>query len=617
MISSDALRLAEWYVDATNVISQIATAVEAKRKSPRGRQPNFANLRLLLIGLLLSIQELRSATVDSAWRALQELSLDDQLRLGVVSRDPDTGTITDNISCRTLYWWTDKITECLAFGERWELKLTDAQREQRSRWVNNISRSLLAPFDLGWTSTRYAIDATGLWSWGRSPRLPKEPPPTNTADLDNAIIQANLHPDDDSDDSDSPLDESTEPTSTSPLPTTPHGEPHDTAETIAEEVDSIFRPPSQKSRRRKPPKSVTDPDARTGAKTAKDGSTEWVYGYHVHNLVLLPGPNRPDAEPRVALSYRITPANADIVDVSLDMLTTVTPKCTDVVVDNHYHYKAPERWWDRLHDSHIKQHHGLRSDESGFTEWERVRWAAGWAHCPATPDHLGPLQRPSPTASKAEHERFREQINQRHHYALQRLDYPKRNGSARWGCPALHGTVICHLRPQSIISGVNNGLPMIQHPPNPNDPEGLPPVCQKDSVTITPSPGIRKLMQKHYWGGNNWEKIINQRTYVEGSFGNVKNADTENLHRGQHRLVGIPLVNIIIGLVLASYNMRILRNWHEKTDKGDPNHPLFAPNHTPTYTLRLTEQEVHALTTWPHAPTELDPIRNRLNGDNN
>ncbi|RDJ92949.1 hypothetical protein B4Q13_25275, partial [Lacticaseibacillus rhamnosus] len=47
-------------------------------------------------------------------------------------------------------------------------------------------------------------------------------------------------------------------------------------------------------------------------------------------------------------------------------------------------------------DRGIRQHLDLRSTDQGFTESGRVRWAAGWAHCPATPDALGTIVAPAP-----------------------------------------------------------------------------------------------------------------------------------------------------------------------------------------------------------------------------
>jgi hypothetical protein len=68
-----------------------------------------------------------------------------------------------------------------------------------------------------------------------------------------------------------------------------------------------------------------------------------------------------------------------------------------------------------------------------------------------------------------------------------------------------------------------------------------------------------------------------KRTYVEGSYGNRKNPSTENMRRGIFRCVGIVWANLAIGMSAASYNQRMLRNWHDRTG-GHADHPLLAPS---------------------------------------
>ena len=67
------------------------------------------------------------------------------------------------------------------------------------------------------------------------------------------------------------------------------------------------------------------------------------------------------------------------------------------------------------------------------------------------------------------------------------------------------------------------------------------------------------------------------RTYVEGTYGNRKNRSTEDLTRGYFRITGLALVNIATAFAAVSYNLRILRNWQERTGLGDPTHPLLQP----------------------------------------
>ena len=94
-------------------------------------------------------------------------------------------------------------------------------------------------------------------------------------------------------------------------------------------------------------------------------------------------------------------------------------------------------------------------------------------------------------------------------------------------------------------------------------------------MTLRPPDKIRKLHQIHYWGSKAWETMFARRTYVEGSYGGRKNVSTENLRRGLFQSMGLPWANIVVSLVAASYNLRLLQNWHDRSGDGDVNHPLL------------------------------------------
>jgi hypothetical protein len=53
----------------------------------------------------------------------------------------------------------------------------------------------------------------------------------------------------------------------------------------------------------------------------------------------------------------------------------------------------------------------------------------------------------------------------------------------------------------------------------------------------------------------------------------------ERFHRehapGLFRSTGLPWANIVVNLAAASHNMRMLKNWHERSGEGDPRNPLF------------------------------------------
>lgn len=211
-----------------------------------------------------------------------------------------------------------------------------------------------------------------------------------------------------------------------------------------------------------------------------------------------------------------------------------------------------------------------------------MRWVAGYAHCPATPDTLDRLTRPAfdatPEAIEASHAAF----ETRELWAMQRHTQPDHTGTHRVACPALAGKIGCPLRPGTVAAAIEHGLPIVEHPPT-ADPNGepLPKCCTQRTVKTSPPTSIVKHQQPHYWGTRTWSRIWRRRTYVEGTYGNRKNVSTENMRRGITRIPGLAFTHITIGLVNASYNLRMVRNWHDRTGLGDPNHPLLAPDNSP------------------------------------
>ncbi|MFM2183250.1 MAG: hypothetical protein RJB61_1544 [Actinomycetota bacterium] len=549
MIRPARLRRAEHLIDSSGVVEVMTSLL---RVDDRGRPYNPNKLRVFLIGLYLTVENRRSATIKDVADTVHDLiDIDDQYRLGIRSRTERKLLITKG----DFYYVTKTITARLGYGDSVPkyrefvddngvlrcVGITDEERSDRHQAVNDICRRLLATTHVGPPPVAFAIDATGIWSWGKGPRKPSK-----------SEIESTL---DDPDDADRLIDNATGPS----------------------EEDGVVVGA----------KASHDGDAGWGVKTAKDGNREVFFGYHEHTIVQVPGPGEhPDAAPRLIRAFELTPANADIVDVSMRVLDQVDAGQPGklLLADNHYHYKKFHRWlqplrakqWDPLHD--------LRVNEQGFTEFERMRWAAGHAHCPATPDGLGTIARPGPTeTSRDAHVAFRQQLNLRQHYAMKMHSLPDLDGSHRVACPALDGRIGCPLRAGTTAAATAVGQPVVANPPSINDPEGLPKCCTQQTELVRPPESIAKLYQSRYWGSEEWADLYSRRTYVEGSYGNRKNGSTENLRRGLFRITGLPLVNLMLTMVNMSYNVRMTENWRERcidAPKGsDPlgaGHPLIA-----------------------------------------
>ena len=363
--------------------------------------------------------------------------------------------------------------------------------------------------------------------------------------------------------------------------------------------------------------SSVDPDAAAGGKTAKDGKKEGYFGYGLQGLIRAPALGLDgESEPLLIKRLDLTPASTDIVAPSLAMIDTLLAKpngcIEELLVDRHYSYKKVDRWYTELVARGIRQVLDLHRNDQGFRPVGGMRVAAGWPHCPATPDQLGTIVRPSPPGSKPpksagtpgatkaalqadkdkeakqraaylrRRETFDQRITERSAYAMER-----RSGigsdKIRYGCPALDGTVGCPLRPGTMDAAEQLGLPTVENPP---DRATAPLCCTQDTVRVKldPKHGMNpKLVQQHYWGSEDWEGSYKRRTYVEGFFGTLKDAATENISRDGSRGDRLGLRLLYVGLGIACTNMRSMRKWHA-TQGGelDVDPILLAPDVYPT-----------------------------------
>ena len=519
MITALTVSLVEHVVDTSNAVNIL---VDGLKRDRRGRPFNPAMLRTLLIGWLLTNQEYGTMRIEHVHRVLTtRLDIPTQRRLGVIiDRNGKEQTITRS----PLDAMVRRLENGLGYGEGTHPNLDDDERKRRQKVMISFSDALLDVFNEGFISTHYAIDASGIWTWGKSRR--RRP---NIDELDeNGDINPDAH-----------IDE-------------------------------------------------TDPDAQWGVKTSKDGPKESVFGYHLHAIVRVPGRTRHghhqqrDAEPRLVHRLGITPANADVVDVSLSMidrlnnpLTSDNPtQITDLIVDSHYHYKQTGRWLKELLKRGVKQHLHLRNDEVKFLTYKQVKFLGGDGHCPATParfEHIVPLP---PDPSPKQIEEFQQLNDERKQFAMARHTSIDETGKVRLKCPALAGEIGCPLRPGTVQAATQEGQPVLTIDEVPS--VDLPACCTQNTVELTLPEPILKFVQPFFWGSKQWREQFNKRTYVESLFGNIKNQATENVGRGMHRHVGITMNHLHLTLAATNFNLRTLRKWHRTTGKGDPTNPLLA-----------------------------------------
>ncbi len=291
----------------------------------------------------------------------------------------------------------------------------------------------------------------------------------------------------------------------------------------------------------------TASDAGYGVKTSKEGKRAFYYGYSLHALVRVPNPTTDGVRPEPALVERIrlTSAGTDIVDVSLALIDSVRATNQSIrylLADRHYSYKKIDRWLYRLIERGIEPVVQLREGDHGFREWDGMLFAAGHAHCPATPQHLGDIKQPALDGTS---EDWRSSTNsslnaKRMQHSAPRNSKP--DGSSRWRCPALNGTVGCPLRPGSVEAARHLQLPIVATPP-----AHPPSICTQDSVGVKVETDeqavIMKTHQKHYWGSRAQVTLNARRTFVEGWFGTLKGDSAAGKQRGSSLYTGLAHVD--------------------------------------------------------------------------
>lgn len=541
------------------------------RRSNRGRKKQGLNGSLYYALQLTAVAATGQATIEQMYLVAQSLPLNTRLEFGLVKYQD--GKKVHELTRKQLYTMTEGLnanltytTDCLTETEK-ELPPQDrerisAERQQaRHALLNDIVRRLLdGTRILDVSHGTYAIDDTAVWAWSKAPRAADG---TVSGGVDRPLA------DEDNNEPKQPVQ-----TTTAPVHACSERPADDQAEIAAEE-------PAEDSRR--DPNAWICPDATWGGKTSKSGKDIGFYGYKAHVIVNTNDPKREAHLPVLIQALELTPANADIVDVSLRLIDQIAARApfTCLIGDRHYGYKKFDRWAMELWKRRIHQVLDLRADKPGPVDRHGALIIDGRPHCPGVPEHLRDL---APAEDPDKHKKFTDAIAHRRAYAMHRQKSPLASPSAipekpdpkvgvtRWKCPAIHGTVGCRLRAATVATARNAGLPIVANPPEP-DLGKLPKCCTQETIQIDPDPAI-KYLQRDYWGSTEWENMYDLRSAVEAVFGNLKNRGTEDVRRGFMQVVGLPLVTLAFAAAAACYNIRILEKYFRETG-STPDHYLM------------------------------------------
>ncbi len=185
MITPRDIAAAEYIIDTSGAVDIL---ISGRQRSNRGRKTDPTNWRLYLLGGLLTVQECGNFVVTDIHRTLTErLPFDEQFRLGVRRWVTDTTTgqrVQKTISKADLDNITKAINKDLGYGRATGAGLDETEANRRRQVIQSYCDALMDVFDLGWTSTTYAMDATGIWSWGRGRAKPDKSAPAAPATPD-------------------------------------------------------------------------------------------------------------------------------------------------------------------------------------------------------------------------------------------------------------------------------------------------------------------------------------------------------------------------------------------------------------------------------------------------
>lgn len=562
-----------YIVNESGILDLLAPEPPADQPGRRGQIR--LNTWLWLVGVVLCTRLGQETTIKGVHETLtQALPRDLQWELGVLrplttlttleprDLDPERSTLTKNGKPRKAIWVDDgyeqvsyddlsnavqRIRTTWNYGRGTAPDLDDAERHRRRDVIEEVSDRLISVTVIPRTGSTCAIDATGQWAWSIGPkrtrakaqeRLDKGKAHYPSEDVETDLETTDIGVDDDG---------STAPSATE-------------------------RPAKGRG---------VCLDADWGYKTGKGGNKEVGFGFHQHTIVRTPDPNAPRrSEPLLVEGIVVVPANEDVVDASLRLLDRASKRSpiTRLAGDLLYSNLRANRWAVPLAQRGIEQILAMREDAGGVVDIHGAKMQYGWLHCPAAPMDQRPLPKKFATEEDDEHYDAVEEFKL--NWAFNRKESGLgANPSTKWICPAQSKRVGCFARGAANVEAArDNGLPIVTPP---TDWETRP-CCTGKTLDFTPDPTKphhqRKLMQREYLGTRRWRIGFNVRSLVEGAFGILKNPSRQRMRRGQNRLPGLAIANIINSLKVAVFNEEQLRSWHEETGLGPADHPLLRPD---------------------------------------
>jgi hypothetical protein len=358
--------------------------------------------------------------------------------------------------------------------------------------------------------------------------------------------------------------------------------PADLAHTGSYAVDSSEVRTWARQNRRQPkaPWLYPDPDASWNGKRTH-GSTGW-YGYWLHGVVRIPEAGTGAAGvPCLVERIDLTPANADVRVAGLELLTRMVadhetadaaagrpdrPR-KDVLADRAYtsENRKAEDWVWPLWELGFTSVHELTVHQLGPARLGTPKPVTGalvidgQPYSPRLPRHLRNLTPPPLGSDRATIAAYQAVVAQRALFALHPVGGRNADGSWDFGCRAmaLLGQLRCDLKPRSLTLPVTKPTTSagVYTPPAGR----LPKVCGQEKARITREE--LPYWQPNLYGSKAWYDSYNRRNRIEGVFGNLKNDATQNITRGNTRVMGLAKTAFMTMVAVMAVNLRLLDTW--------------------------------------------------------
>lgn len=430
-----------------------------------------------------------------------------------------------------VYKYTKELGAALDFSLARAPHLTDEQRSARKIQLDSYVTEFLSPtiYREEGDHKIYAIDSTAIHAPERGTKRPS--------------IDATLYEDDEE-------------------------FPDVNAPTPANPIVSISRRGS---------KGASDASWRGKTRTSSGGygEKEYFHGYFANAIASAPIEDSGEADRSQIYSFTLTSAKADMFEASIRAVDQVHNHygIEYLVGDRYYSNLKYDRWWTSMDNRRIKPVNDLTANQSGFADFDGVKIAAAWPHCPGTPAHLGDIKTLPPEPTNGERDAFNALITERKQYALTVINSFTQD-SGRYSCPALSLKVGCALRGTELLDAANErGLTFVETPPTGPD---LPRCCVDRSVTIRVSSQAQKTTfrnhQPEYWGSPKWQQLYRLRSSIERVFGYTKR--TFRLDRNTYAFRGFGMSTVVLAALFAHVNARKLELWAENQDR-DIDHPIL------------------------------------------